>query len=97
MEGGREDRVSSRNAPFSSQDQELYFFHELSPGSCFFLPRGAHVYNKLIEFIRSEYRRRGFQEVVSPNIYNSKLWKTSGHWDHYAVSCTVMTSSLHHR
>ena len=26
----------------------------------------------------------GFQEVVSPNIYNSKLWMTSGHWQHYA-------------
>ena len=22
-------------------------------------------------------------QVVSPNIYNSKLWQTSGHWDHY--------------
>ena len=23
-------------------------------------------------------------QVVSPNIYNSRLWQTSGHWDHYA-------------
>lgn len=34
------------------QDQELFFFHDLSPGSCFFLPRGAHIYNTLTEFIR---------------------------------------------
>lgn len=34
------------------QDQELFFFHELSPGSCFFLPKGAYIYNTLIEFIR---------------------------------------------
>eukprot|EP00064_Thunnus_orientalis_P007446 superscaffoldBa00000829_g7466 len=33
---------------------------------------------------RSEYRKRGFQEVVTPNIYNSKLWQTSGHWQHYS-------------
>jgi len=64
--------------------QELFFFHELSPGSCFFQPKGAHIYNKLQEFIKSEYWKRGFQEVISPNMYNSKLWKTSGHWDHYA-------------
>lgn len=32
---------------------------------------------------QSEYRKRGFQEVVTPNIYNSKLWQTSGHWQHY--------------
>uniref|UniRef100_A0A8C2BAM9 threonine--tRNA ligase n=1 Tax=Cyprinus carpio TaxID=7962 RepID=A0A8C2BAM9_CYPCA len=31
-----------------------------------------------------EYRKRGFQEVVTPNIYNSKLWQTSGHWQHYS-------------
>ena len=37
---------------FSFQEQELFFFHELSPGSCFFLPKGAYVYNKLIEFMK---------------------------------------------
>lgn len=34
------------------QEQELFFFHDLSPGSCFFLPKGAFLYNTLIEFIR---------------------------------------------
>ncbi|XP_059801831.1 threonine--tRNA ligase 1, cytoplasmic-like isoform X1 [Hypanus sabinus] len=65
------------------QEQELFFFHELSPGSCFFLPRGAVIYNTLMTFIQSEYRRRGFTEVVSPNIYSSHLWEVSGHWQHY--------------
>lgn len=65
------------------KDQELFFFHDLSPGSCFFMPQGAYIYNTLIDFIRGEYWRRGFQEVASPNIYNSKLWETSGHWQHY--------------
>ncbi|XP_070541989.1 threonine--tRNA ligase 1, cytoplasmic-like isoform X2 [Ptychodera flava] len=66
------------------RDHELYFFHELSPGSCFFHPKGAHIYNTLINFMKTEYRKRGFQEVISPNIYNSKLWETSGHWQHYS-------------
>ncbi|KAI0239164.1 threonyl-tRNA synthetase, partial [Massospora cicadina] len=63
--------------------QELFFFHELSPGSCFFLPHGARIYNTLIDYTRSEYRKRGFQEVVTPNIYDIKLWETSGHWENY--------------
>ena len=74
------------------REQELFFFHELSPGSCFFLPRGAHIYNTLMGFIREEYRKRGYQEVVSPNLYNSKLWVTSGHWDHYAVGLNIAFS-----
>ncbi|KAI8913338.1 hypothetical protein EDD86DRAFT_200328 [Gorgonomyces haynaldii] len=65
-------------------EQDLYFFHELSPGSCFFLPHGARIYNTLIEFLRSEYWKRGFQEVITPNVYNSKLWETSGHWGNYS-------------
>ncbi|KAE8753206.1 hypothetical protein FOCC_FOCC000129 [Frankliniella occidentalis] len=79
-----QEEAAKRDHRKLGREQELFFFHELSPGSCFFQPKGAHIYNSLVEFIREEYRKRGFQEVVSPNIYNSKLWKTSGHWAHYA-------------
>ena len=34
-----------------------------SPGSCFFLPHGARIYNKLMDFMRQQYRVRGYQEV----------------------------------
>uniref|UniRef100_A0A8I3WJ54 threonine--tRNA ligase n=1 Tax=Callithrix jacchus TaxID=9483 RepID=A0A8I3WJ54_CALJA len=79
-----QEEAKNRDHRKIGRDQELYFFHELSPGSCFFLPKGAYIYNALIDFIRSEYRKRGFQEVVTPNIYNSRLWMTSGHWQHYS-------------
>lgn len=65
------------------KDQELFVFNELSPGSCFWLPHGARIYNTLTEYMRLEYRKRGYEEVISPNMYNSKLWETSGHWANY--------------
>ncbi|XP_054625757.1 threonine--tRNA ligase 1, cytoplasmic isoform X2 [Dunckerocampus dactyliophorus] len=79
-----QEEAKNRDHRKIGKDQELFFFHDLSPGSCFFMPRGAYIYNTLTEFIREEYWRRGFQEVASPNIYNSKLWETSGHWQHYS-------------
>ncbi|NWQ81394.1 SYTC protein, partial [Columbina picui] len=79
-----QEEAKNRDHRKIGRDQELFFFHELSPGSCFFLPKGAYIYNTLIEFIRTEYRKRGFQEVVTPNVFNSKLWMTSGHWQHYS-------------
>merc|ERR1712226_977255 len=79
-----QEEAAKRDHRKLGREQDLFFFHELSPGSCFFQPKGAHIYNKLVEFIKEGYWKRGFQEVVSPNIYNSKLWKTSGHWDHYS-------------
>uniref|UniRef100_G3QTZ0 threonine--tRNA ligase n=1 Tax=Gorilla gorilla gorilla TaxID=9595 RepID=G3QTZ0_GORGO len=65
------------------KEQELFFFHELSPGSCFFLPRGTRVYNALVAFIRAEYAHRGFSEVKTPTLFSTKLWEQSGHWEHY--------------
>ncbi|KAE9405510.1 threonyl-tRNA synthetase [Gymnopus androsaceus JB14] len=65
------------------KEQELFFFNDLSPGSCFFLPHGTRIYNALVELLRLEYSKRGYQEVISPNMYHSKLWETSGHWQNY--------------
>ncbi|KAG8958477.1 threonyl-tRNA synthetase [Tulasnella sp. 419] len=71
------------------KEQELFFHHDLSPGSTFFLPHGARIYNTLVSLMKEEYHKRGYQEVISPNMYNSKLWQTSGHWVH------LLTSPLH--
>ncbi|KAM9782804.1 threonine--tRNA ligase 1, cytoplasmic [Neosynchiropus ocellatus] len=73
-------------------DQELFFFDDVSPGSCFFLPKGAHIYNTLTDFIKSEYRRRGFTEVVTPTLYSTALWERSGHWEHYSENMFTVTS-----
>jgi len=47
------------------------------------MPHGMIIYNTLQSFLREEYWKRGYQEVMSPNMYNSELWKRSGHWQHY--------------
>uniref|UniRef100_A0A672L9K2 threonine--tRNA ligase n=1 Tax=Sinocyclocheilus grahami TaxID=75366 RepID=A0A672L9K2_SINGR len=75
--------------------QELFFFHDVSPGSCFFMPKGAHIYNTLTDFIKSEYRRRGFSEVVTPTLYSTSLWERSGHWEHYSENMFTVTCEPH--
>ena len=79
----RVDEAKKRDHRKLGQELELFMFHEWSPGAVFFLPKGAIVYNELMSFIREEYRKRGFQEVVTPQLYNKGLWQLSGHWDHY--------------
>ncbi|XP_038624581.1 threonine--tRNA ligase, mitochondrial isoform X3 [Tachyglossus aculeatus] len=51
------EEAKSRDHRHIGKEQELFFFHELSPGGCFFLPRGTRVYNALVAFIR--HVRRG--------------------------------------
>ena len=77
------EEAAKRDHRKIGKEQELFFFHELSPGSAFFLPHGMIIYNTLQSFLRSEYWKRGYQEVNSPNMFNSSLWKQSGHWEHY--------------
>ncbi len=62
---------------------DLIRFHDISPGSVFFLPKGTIVFNKLIEFLRKEYVKREYDEVITPLVYDKSLWETSGHWEHY--------------
>jgi threonyl-tRNA synthetase len=77
------EEAAKRDHRKIGREQELYFFHELSPGSAFFLPHGARIYNRLMDMQKEQYRKRGFQEVMTPNVYNTKLWETSGHWAKY--------------
>jgi threonyl-tRNA synthetase len=65
------------------REMGLFLFDPLSPGSPFFLPRGAIVYNELIAYIRRLYRRYGFDEVITPQVFKNDLWKTSGHWEFF--------------
>eukprot|EP00474_Spongospora_subterranea_P009452 CRZ09910.1 hypothetical protein [Spongospora subterranea] len=74
------------------KEQRLFFFNELSPGSCFFLPHGARIYNTLMQFMREQYWKRGYEEVITPNVYNVDLWKTSGHYQHYKEHMFSFTS-----
>ncbi len=62
---------------------DLFFFNEVSPGSPFFYPRGAIIYNELLSFLRKEYFKRGYEEVITPQVYKKILWETSKHWTHY--------------
>lgn len=78
-----QEERAKRDHRLIGKDQELFFFNDFSPGSAFFLPHGAAIYNKLIELMRKEYRKRGFKEVISPNIFDKKLWQTSGHYQNY--------------
>lgn len=77
------EEAAKRDHRVVGKHQDLFHFHHLSPGSGFWYPHGAKIYNKLIDLIRTEYRVRGYNEVISPNMYNLKLWKTSGHYKNY--------------
>ncbi|KAI1074289.1 class II aaRS and biotin synthetase [Whalleya microplaca] len=73
--------------------QELFTTSIYSPGSPILLPNGARVFNRLVEFLRKQYVRYGFDEVVTPTIYKKALWKKSGHLENYSDDMFTVTST----
>ena len=65
------------------KDLDLFEFSELSPGMPFWHPRGMVIWNVLEDLRRRENTKRGYQEVRTPLLYDSDLWRTSGHWEKY--------------
>ena len=62
---------------------DLFSFDPLAPAMPFFHPKGAFIYNALVDYVRELQDNRGYGEVVTPQILDSELWRASGHWDHY--------------
>jgi threonyl-tRNA synthetase len=80
----QQEELEKRDHRILGPKHSLFEFHPFAPGSPLFFPPGAHIYNKLMDFLRKQYRLRGYSEVISPNIFNNKLFQISGHVDKYA-------------
>lgn len=66
------------------QKLELFMFdNEVGQGLPLWLPKGAFVRHKIMEFAFNTYLERGYQPVVGPHIGSEALWKHSGHLDFY--------------
>jgi threonyl-tRNA synthetase len=79
----RLEEARARDHRKLGKELDLYSFHPWAPASPFFHPKGATLYNGLLTYLRDEYRRRGYQEVMTPQIFDSELFKLSGHYANY--------------
>jgi threonyl-tRNA synthetase len=61
----------------------MFYFNELAPGSPFFTGKGATVYTALQTYLRELYFETGYQEVITPQIFDVNLFHTSGHYQNY--------------
>ena len=74
---------------------DLYSFHDVSPGSAFWHPKGQMIWRTLEGAMRELQARRGYQEVSTPILVDKKLWQQSGHWDLYDVNMFKLEAEGH--
>ena len=77
------EEAAKRDHRKVGRELELFMFDPAAPASPFFLPKGTVLYNLLIDYIRELYQRYGYQEVMTPQIFESGLWRRSGHYENY--------------
>jgi threonyl-tRNA synthetase len=71
---------------------DLFSFHDVSPGSAFWHPKGQRIWRTLEDAMRGLQERRGYLEVATPMIVHQKLWEQSGHWDLYRENMFLIES-----
>jgi threonyl-tRNA synthetase len=71
---------------------DLFSFHDVSPGSAFWHPKGQRIWRTLETAMREVQERVGYQEISTPILVHKKLWQQSGHWDLYGDNMFRLTS-----
>ena len=74
---------------------DLFHLDEVSPGSPFWHPKGAVIWNELEAMRRRENAARGYSEVRTPLIFDKVLWERSGHWEKFRENMFLIPEDDH--
>ncbi|MGN6259045.1 MAG: threonine--tRNA ligase [Solirubrobacterales bacterium] len=61
----------------------LFMLRKEAPGMPFWLPNGTTLLRSIEAEVRDQLRKRGYQEIATPQVMDVDLWHRSGHWDNY--------------
>ena len=61
----------------------LFMLRKEAPGMPFWLPNGTTLLHSIEAEVRDQLRKRGYQEIATPQVMDESLWHRSGHWDNY--------------
>lgn len=86
----RVEEAKKRDHRKLGKELGLFQFHNEAPGSPFFTGKGTIIYNELQSLIREYYRERGYQEIITPQIFDVEMFKTSGHFANYKENMYFM-------
>jgi threonyl-tRNA synthetase len=77
------EEAKARDHRKLGKELDLFMFDPVAPAMPFFLPKGAFVYNRMIQYLRDLYEGEGYEEVITPQIFDPSLFRTSGHLGNY--------------
>jgi threonyl-tRNA synthetase len=85
----RIEEAKARDHRKLGRELGLFEWDPVSPGATFWHPKGTVLFNQLVALNRQMQEDRGYVEVKTPQLYESSLWETSGHWGKYKENIFV--------
>ena len=75
----RIEEAEKRDHRRLAKQLDLFHFQEESPGMVFWHDNGWRIYTQIVQYMREQLRKNGYQEVNTPEMVDIKLWEKSGH------------------
>jgi threonyl-tRNA synthetase len=80
----RREAAEERDHRKLGREMDLFSIPDVTgPGLPLYHPNGKTVLRELSEFVRGLNREMGYEEVETPHLFRTELWKQSGHYDNY--------------
>ncbi|SFH67145.1 Ser-tRNA(Thr) hydrolase /threonyl-tRNA synthetase [Halorubrum aquaticum] len=78
------EKAKERDHRKIGQEMNLFSIPTVTgPGLPLYHPPGKTVLNELSEFANGLNRENGYEEVETPHVFRTELWKQSGHYENY--------------
>lgn len=72
------------------REMDLFHFQEEGPGVVFWHSKGWRMFQNLVSYMRRRLAN-DYEEVNAPQVLDSSLWQTSGHWGWYKENMFAVT------
>ncbi|GKZ14841.1 threonine--tRNA ligase [Haladaptatus sp. T7] len=79
----RREEAAKRDHRKIGREMNLFSVPDHSPGCVNFHPNGMAIRRELEEYVREKNAELGYEEVKTPELNHTELWKKSGHYDHF--------------
>ena len=77
-------RAQERDHRKIGQEMDLFSIDDTTgPGLPLYEPNGKKILNELSDYVGQLNRDAGYDEIETPHVFRTELWKKSGHYDNY--------------
>jgi threonyl-tRNA synthetase len=88
------EEAAKRDHRRIAREMDLFHLQPEAQGSVFWHPNGFLIWRALEAYIRRRLDADGYVEVKTPQLLDSELWRTSGHWGKFRENMFIVPDEV---